>query len=119
MTDFQHPREQGSTAEDFIGSQPNGESAYPMYQYSVFLDKGRNEQLVLRAHTYEELMAGRQNISQVLPKVDDNHNGTQNGISQEPCDHLEFRLQVVKKDSPNRGRQFRVCTQCDKFLGFV
>ena len=119
MTDFQHPREQGATAEDFLNGQSNGKSAYPMYQYSVFLDKGRNEQLVLRAHTYEELMAGRQNISQVLQKVNDNHNGTQNEISQESCDHPEFRLQVVKKDSPNKGKQFKVCAKCDKFLGFV
>ena len=119
MTDFQHPREQGATAEDFLNGQPNGKSAYPMYQYSVFLDKRRDEQLVLRAHTYEELMAGKRNINKILEHVRDNQDDTANGISQEVCGHPEFRVQVVKKDSPNKGKQFKVCTQCDKFLGFI
>jgi hypothetical protein len=119
MTDFQHPAEQGATAEDFIGSRPNGKSAYPMYQYSVFLDKGRDEQLVLRAHTYAELMAGKRHISQLLQQVRENQDDTASDVSQEACDHPQFRVQVVKKESPNKGKQFKVCSQCDKFLGFL
>ena len=119
MTDFQHPREQGAMVEDFIGSQPNGKSAYPLYQYSVFLGKGRDEQLVLRAHTYEELIAGKRNINKIVQQLREIQDDTTNGVSQEGCSHPEFRVQVVKKESPNKGKQFKVCTQCDKFLGFT
>ena len=140
MTDYQHPAEQGSTAEDFLGPQ----HSYPMYQYSVFLNGGRDEQLVVRASTFDELLAGKRNINRVLDKVNSqnqNHktNGASNGNTytngqngtsganngnahsngQSVCQHHETKVFTVKKEGANQGRNFKSCTQCREFLGFV
>lgn len=119
MTDFQHPAEQGSTGEDFLGPR---NLPFPMYQYSVFLNGGRDEQLVVRASTFSELLDGKRNINKVLEKVDtqngtEKYNGHSNG--QVVCDLHEAEIFTVKKDGPNRGKQFKSCTKCRKFLGFV
>jgi hypothetical protein len=58
MTDFQHPAEQGAEVGDFH----NGKTSYPTYQYSVFLNGSRDEQLVVRAATFAELLAGKNNV---------------------------------------------------------
>ncbi len=133
MTDFQHPAEQGSTAEDFL--RPN--SAFPMYQYSIFLDGNRDEQLVVRASTFDELLAGRRNIQLAMKgesaqyetnysnnrstysdgHSNDHTNGHANG--EVVCDIHEAQIYTVKKGGPNHGRQFKSCTNCRKFLGFV
>ena len=143
MTDYQHPAEQGSTAEDFLGPQ----HSYPMYQYSVFLNGGRDEQLVVRASTFSELLAGKRNINKVLDKVNGQNktyeanganngnafsngqngtsgsNGASNGNAhhngQSVCQHHETKVFTVKKEGANQGRNFKSCTQCRKFLGFV
>ena len=126
MTDFQHPAEQGSTAEDFL--KPN--TSFPMYQYSIFLDGNRDEQLVVRASTFEELLAGKRNIQLALKGESNNYETNQssnygsnneNGYSngQVKCDIHEAEIFTVKKDGPNKGRQFKSCTKCRKFLGFV
>lgn len=129
MTDFQHPAEQGSTAEDFL--RPN--TAFPMYQYSIFLDANREEQLVVRASTFEELLAGKRNIQLALKGESthyetnqsnahsDQNGGHSNGYSNGAvkCDIHEAEIFTVKKDGPNHGRQFKSCVKCRKFLGFV
>jgi hypothetical protein len=118
MTDFQHPAEQGIEAGDFL----NGKSHYPMYQYSVFLNGGREEQLVVRAASFTELLAGKNNVQKalqpVVPPVTNHHEGGE-AESQAVCGHPASRTQVVKKEGPNKGRTFAVCQECDKFLGFV
>lgn len=122
MTEFQHPAEQGSTAEDFLG----GKNTFPMYQYSIFLDGNREEQLVVRASTFEELLAGKRNIQLALkgepvqPEVSApvaSYNEHSNG--EVVCDVHEAKIFTVKKDGPNTGRHFKSCTKCRKFLGFV
>ena len=114
MTDYQHPAEQGSTAEDFLSkSMP-----YPMYQYSVFLNDGRDEQLVVRAESFAQLLAGKRNLNRILQKVTPNLSLPENG-NQEACSHADFKTLVVKKEGPNTGRQFKTCKTCSKFLGFV
>jgi hypothetical protein len=140
MTDYQHPAEQGSTGEDFLEPRPT----YPLYQYSVFLNGGRDEQLVVRASTFDELLAGKRNINRVLDKVNSqnqNHktNGASNGNTytngqngtsganngnahsngQSVCQHHETKVFTVKKEGANQGRNFKSCTQCREFLGFV
>jgi hypothetical protein len=143
MTDYQHPAEQGSTAEDFLGPQ----HSYPMYQYSVFLNGGRDEQLVVRASTFDELLAGKRNINRVLDKVNGQNknyeangasngntfsngqngtsgsNGANNGNAhsngQSVCQHHETKVFTVKKEGANQGRNFKSCKQCREFLGFV
>ena len=129
ITNFQHPAEQGSTAEDFI--KPN--TAFPKYQYSIFVDGNRDEQLVVRASTFEELLAGKRNIQLAKkgesPQHETNHsnnrsthgNGHSNGYSNGhvKCDVHEAQIFTVKKDGPNKGRQFKSCVKCRKFLGFV
>jgi hypothetical protein len=136
MTDYQHPAEQGSTAEDFLGSK----HSYPMYQYSVFLDGGREEQLVVRASTFEELLEGKRNINKVLDKVNgqnDTHktngasngnaysngqngtNGVRNSNGRHSCEHHNTETLTVKKEGPNQGRRFEACNDCRAFLGFV
>ena len=118
MTDFQHPAEQGAEAGDFL----NGKASYPMYQYSVFLNGNREEQLVVRAATFTELLAGKNNVQKVLQQVVQpvtNHDEVQEAKSQAVCSHPATRTQVVKKEGPNKGRTFAVCQECDKFLGFV
>ena len=125
MTDFQHPAEQGSTAEDFLGPR---NSSFPMYQYSVFLNGGRDEQLVVRAATFSELLAGKRNVNKVLDKVNGQNeasetNGASNGNAysngQSVCEHHETKIFTVKKEGANQGREFKSCTKCRAFLGFV
>ena len=41
---------------------------YPKYQYSVFTKNGRDEQLVIRADTFEELKEAKLNIDKILEK---------------------------------------------------
>jgi hypothetical protein len=122
MTQYQHPAEKGSIAEDFLGSH----NPYPLYQYSVFLNGGRDEQLVVRAATFSELLAGKHNINKVLDKVSthngvEHNNGQINGKSngQVECGHHDTRIFTVKKDGPNKGREFKSCTHCKAFLGFA
>ena len=118
MTDFQHPAEQGAEGGDFL----SGKAAYPMYQYSVFLNGSRDEQLVVRAATFAELLAGKNNVQKALVQEGhpvSNHHDGQRAESQEGCSHPATRTQVVKKEGPNKGRTFTVCQECDKFLGFV
>ena len=146
MTEFQHPADQGSTAEDFLAPH----NPYPMYQYSVFLNGGRDEQLVVRAATFAELLAGKRNINKVLDKVDaqngatngygqtvnnnngqtvnngngqtvNNNNGqtVNNGNGRTVCQHHETKIFTVRKEGINQGREFKSCTQCREFLGFV
>ncbi len=114
MTEFQHPAEQGSEMGDFL----NPNTLYPTYQYSVFLNGGREEQLVVRASTFGELLAGKRNINKVLEKVN-NHHRTPDVGSQEVCDHPKTKLLTVKKVGPNTGRNFKSCQVCGAFLGFV
>lgn len=118
MTDFQHPAEQGAEGGDFL----NGKASYPMYQYSVFLNGSRDEQMVVRAATFAEILAGKNNVQQALAQVGQpvtNHHDGQTAESQAVCSHPATRTQVVKKEGPNKGRTFAVCQECDKFLGFV
>ncbi|MCA9875482.1 MAG: hypothetical protein KC441_17550 [Anaerolineales bacterium] len=118
MTDFQHPAEQSAEGGDFF----SGKATYPMYQYSVFLNGSRDEQLVVRAATFAELLAGKNNVQKVLAQASqpvDNHHDEQRAESQEGCRHPSTRTQVVKKVGPNIGRLFTVCQTCDQFLGFV
>lgn len=122
MADFQHPAEQGSTAEDFIGNR----SSFPMYQYSVFLNGNRDEQIVVRASTFSELLAGKRNVTAVLTATSDHDeaeepgsyaNGQTNG--KYVCEVHEAQIFTVKKDGPNKGKHFKSCTKCKAFLGFV
>lgn len=114
MTDFQHPAEQGVEGGDFL----NGKAAYPMYQYSVFLNGGRDEQLVVRAASFQDLLAGKNNVQKMLVQV--NKQPTSPAAkNQGVCAHTATRTQVVKKEGPNKGRTFVVCRDCDQFLGFV
>ncbi len=122
MADYQHPAEQGSTAEDFISKN----SSFPMYQYSVFLNGNRDEQIVVRASTFSELLAGKRNVTAVLTATSDHdeaeetgryRNGHTNG--KYVCDVHEAQIFTVKKDGPNKGKMFKSCTNCKAFLGFV
>jgi hypothetical protein len=122
MEEYRHPAEQGSTAEDFLANK----SSFPMYQYSIFLDGNRDEQLVVRASTFEQLLAGKRNI-QLAMKGESTQNEARNPVAQSNgyanvevvCDLHEAQILAVKKDGPNQGRQFKSCTKCRKFLGFV
>ena len=122
MADYQHPAEQGSTAEDFISKN----SSFPMYQYSVFLKGNRDEQIVVRASTFSELLAGKRNVTAVLTATSDHDeaeevgnysNGHTNG--KYVCDVHKAQIFTVKKDGPNKGRTFKSCMNCKAFLGFV
>jgi len=42
--------------------------SYPVYQYSIFTKNGRDEQLVIRADTFEELIEAKRNIDKILEK---------------------------------------------------
>ncbi len=41
---------------------------YPKYQYSVFLDSAKNEQVVTRSETWEEFKEAKKNIDKILKK---------------------------------------------------
>ena len=118
MADFQHPAEQGSTAEDFITK--NG--SFPMYQYSVFLNGNRDEQIVVRASTFSELLAGKRNVTAVLTATSDHDEAEHESShtnSKYVCAVHEAQIFTVKKDGPNKGRTFKSCTKCKAFFGFV
>lgn len=136
MDEYRPREEYGSTAEDFIGLN----KSYPMYQYSIFLNGSRDEQIVVRATSFDELLAAKRIVSDELLRqisktenvTNDNQgngysNGYANGVShyngngngQVECDIHEAEIFTVKKDGPNKGRQFKSCTKCRKFLGFV
>lgn len=38
---------------------------------------------------------------------------------QEVCAHPNVKVLQVNKDGPNKGKYFKTCRECDKFLGFV
>ncbi len=44
------------------------EKGFPLYQYSIFLNGSRDEQLVIRADTFEELVEAKKNIDKILTK---------------------------------------------------
>jgi hypothetical protein len=52
--------------QDIIESLNEG--SYPRYQYSVFVKNGRDEQLVIRANTFKELIEAKKNIDIILAK---------------------------------------------------
>lgn len=41
---------------------------FPLYQYSVFLQGNRDEQLVIRTNTFEELIEAKKNIDRIITK---------------------------------------------------
>jgi hypothetical protein len=41
---------------------------YPKYQYSVFIKNGKDQQLVIRTETFEELVEAKKNIDMILEK---------------------------------------------------
>lgn len=133
MDEYKPLEEMGSTAEDFL--RPN--ISFPKYQYSVFLGENRDEQLVVRASTFDELLAGKRNIQLAMKgekaqheinytdpftdysEVQSNGNSNNYADGEGMCDLHEAEIFTVKKESPNKGRQFKSCVKCRKFLGFV
>lgn len=51
-------------------NQIMSEDSFPKYQYSVFLKNGRDEQLVIRSNSFEDLMEQKKNINKILEKVE-------------------------------------------------
>lgn|SRR3990167_6839866 len=43
---------------------------YPKYQYSVFLRNSRDEQIVIRTETFEDLLEAKREINKILDKVE-------------------------------------------------
>lgn len=39
--------------------------------------------------------------------------------NQETCSHVQFKVAQVKKEGANKGKWFKICTSCSKFLGWV
>jgi len=35
------------------------------------------------------------------------------------CPHTQFKVKQVSKEGPNKGKYFKVCVDCGKFLGWV
>lgn len=35
------------------------------------------------------------------------------------CDHPDFWVNTVKKEGPNKGKEFKSCKKCKSFLGFM
>lgn len=44
------------------------DKSYPKYQYSIFLKNGRDEQLVIRADSFDELIEAKKDIDLILGK---------------------------------------------------
>ncbi len=43
-------------------------NSYSKYQYSIFLNGSRDEQLVIRTDTFEELLEAKKNIDKIVIK---------------------------------------------------
>ena len=48
----------------------NMSEQYPRFQYSIFLKNGRDEQLVIRTETFEDLIEAKRDIDKILDKVE-------------------------------------------------
>ncbi len=44
--------------------------SYPKYQYSVFLKNGRDEQIVIRTETFNDLLEAKKDVNKILEKVE-------------------------------------------------
>jgi len=44
------------------------ENGYPKYQYSIFLKDGKDEQIVIRADDFDELIEAKKDIDKILEK---------------------------------------------------
>ncbi len=56
----------------------------PKYQYSIFLNGRRDEQLVIRADTFEELLEAKKNIDVIIAKREQEAQEEKKAVSQAP-----------------------------------
>ena len=102
------------------------------YQWSSKADNG--EIMVVRADTREELILdiewAKSGFSIKTPV--ESHPERAEDITRLPiddaidtfqeraeCPHTEFWVNTVKKEGPNKGKEFKSCKKCKKFLGFI
>lgn len=74
---------------------------FPKYQYSVFLKNGRDEQIVIRANTFEELLEAKKNVNKILEKVE-----AKPEVTQSPTTQVNKPTMTVE--------QFENRTNCEK-----
>ena len=65
---------------------------FPLYQYSVFLDETRNEQIVIRTDTWEEFVEAKKEINQILVK--------------------RQNTPQTSQDAPQHTEDLGVCSKC-------
>ena len=95
------------------------DKGFPKFQYSIFLKNGRDEQLVIRADTFEELMEAKKDINKILEKVEEKADVPEGWFKEnkKSCsvDHSTLTVLEVKKEGINKGRHFTSCKQCNEF----
>lgn len=57
--------------------------SYPKFQYSVFLKNGRDQQIVIRTETFDELLEAKRQVNTILEKVESE---TQTTAKTKPCE---------------------------------
>ena len=97
------------------------DKAYPTYQYSVFRKGGKDEQLVIRAETFDGLIEAKENIDIILGKDTPAQPEPQNTPST-PIPQItvpscpKCGLAMTKRTAKSTGNEFWGCSsypECD------
>ncbi len=75
---------------------------YPRYQYSIFLKNGKDEQMVIRADSFEELVESKKNIDKILEK-------------REPAQSSSQKCSMCGKDMVKRDGKYGAFWGCSGY----
>ena len=83
----------------------------------VFDPESRHQAVKKAMEMYDYIVAryGTKQAQAVREYAKENGNEK---VDQESCPHTQFKFFEVKKDGPNKGKWFKSCEKCKKFLGW-
>ena len=101
---------------------------YPKYQYSLFLNGGREEQVVIRAEEWEDLIEAKKNIDKIVEKRQMNDSvkgdpdpkwiqGVDEGMVKPQCP--KCKSEMVWRTAKKTGDQFWGCPNFPKCDGSI
>lgn len=81
------------------------QTPYPLYQYSIFLGGNRDEQLVIRANTFTELIEAKKNIDKIVTKREQASASSQ-PPAQLTCNFCGERAEERQGVSKSKGKKY-------------
>lgn len=110
------------TPAPIVTYETTSKKEYPKYQYSIFLKNGKDEQLVIRSDSFEELVEAKKNIEKIMEKRADTVTSTVStkDVVQDGCPHTNVTLKKSTgfKNPANAGRIYNACLDCGKFISW-